>query len=119
MCIRSFSRLLVYCFMLLPPVFGGPLTIDSLLRIQHPSNPLWSPDGRMVAYLCDEGGSWNLFVVNAIGGPSIQLTRFTDADTGRAFWSRDSQTPSVRSSLLLPMDRNGPGYGLPRAAALI
>jgi Periplasmic component of the Tol biopolymer transport system len=35
------------------PRADGKLTIEQLIDIRHPSNPVWSPDGRHVAFLSE------------------------------------------------------------------
>jgi Tol biopolymer transport system component len=68
------------------------LTIEQIIQIKHPSEPLWSPDGRHVAFVWDEGGVSNLYVANADGqGSPVALTSFTDGQVGDAFWSRDGE----------------------------
>ncbi len=92
-CIRSFLRFLPHV-LLLCPAFAAPgsITIDSVIRIKHPSDALWSPDGRLVSYVWDEGGSRNFYVVSASGGQPRKLTNFADSTVPRAFWSSDSKT---------------------------
>jgi len=91
-----FSSFLPFLFSLVPlaPVSAAPgsITIDALVRIKHPSDPLWSPNGRFVSYVWDEGGIRNLYLVSASGGQPVRLTSFTDTGTPRAFWGSDSQT---------------------------
>ena len=71
------------------------LTIDQLIDIRHPSNPVWSPDGRKVAFLSERAGIGNIFVadVNAAGRSTRvdPLTRYADGVSGGFFWSADSQ----------------------------
>jgi dipeptidyl aminopeptidase/acylaminoacyl peptidase len=74
------------------------LTIDQLIDIRHPSNPVWSPDGRRVAFLSERAGIANIFVADAPSASSGQaaagaraLTTFADGQGGAFFWSRDSQ----------------------------
>ena len=43
------------------------LTIEQLINIKHPSNPVWSPDGKRVAFLWDRADVVNLYVVNSDG----------------------------------------------------
>src|SRR5258706_7969379 len=45
------------------------LTIDQLIDIRHPSSPVWSPDGRRVAFLSERAGIANIFVANADPSP--------------------------------------------------
>lgn len=69
---------------------AGPLTIDQLLSIRHPSNPVWSPDGRRVAYLWDRCDVVNLYVANAEGqGEPKALTQFSEGKAADPFWSAD------------------------------
>ena len=71
------------------------LTIEQLIDIRHPSNAVWSPDGRLVAFLSDRAGIANIFVaeIDAEARPNrpAALTRFSDGLSGGLFWSADSQ----------------------------
>jgi dipeptidyl aminopeptidase/acylaminoacyl peptidase len=67
-----------------PPPRG--LSIDQLVEIRHPSNPVWSPDGRVVAFIWDRAGVSNLFVSDVGGGTPKALTTFTDGTVGAPFW---------------------------------
>lgn len=72
---------------------AGPLTINQLLDIRHPSNPLWSPDGRHVAYLWDRCDVVNLYVANADGqGSPRPMTRFAVGKVTDPFWSADGSS---------------------------
>lgn len=69
------------------------LTIEQLMKIKHPSQPLWSPDARHVAFVWEEGGVGNLYVADADGqGSPKALTSFPDGEVGDAFWANDSQS---------------------------
>jgi dipeptidyl aminopeptidase/acylaminoacyl peptidase len=77
-----------------PPVGSqtANLTIEKLIDIKHPSNPVWSPDGRHVAFIWDRAGISNLYVADA-GGNGIQpvaVSHFTEGSLTSAFWSHDS-----------------------------
>ena len=42
----------------------GGLTIDQLIDIQHPSNAMWTPDGRHVVFVWDRAGVSKVYVVD-------------------------------------------------------
>ena len=68
------------------------LTIEQLLDIKHPSNPVWSPDGKHVVFVWDRAGVANLYVASTDGhGQPTALTAFAEGQVDHAFWSRDSQ----------------------------
>src|SRR6187431_2600187 len=70
---------------------AGSLTIEHLIDINHPSNPVWSRDSRRIAFTWERAGVANLFVVLADGSAKpVQLT--TDGVPGNVFWSHDSKT---------------------------
>lgn len=68
------------------------LTIEQVIDIKHPSEPIWSPDGKHIAFVWDKGGIENLYLANAEGNAApVALTSFSEGQISRAFWSRDSQ----------------------------
>lgn len=68
------------------------LSIDTLVDIRHPSLPVWSPDGRHVAFVWDRAGVQNLYVVEASGTAApVARTTFAGGDLGQPFWSTDGQ----------------------------
>lgn len=68
----------------------SPLTIEQLIDIKHPSEPLWSPDGRRVAFVWDRAGVSNFYLADADGqGQPEALTSYADGQVGGAFWSKD------------------------------
>jgi dipeptidyl aminopeptidase/acylaminoacyl peptidase len=72
-----------------------PLTIETLLDIRHPSNPVWSPDSTHLAFLSERTGIANIFVADAGARPAAAnaraLTTFVDGQSAGFFWSADSQ----------------------------
>jgi dipeptidyl aminopeptidase/acylaminoacyl peptidase len=69
------------------------LTIEQLIDIKHPSEPIWSPDGRHIAFVWDRAGVSNFYVANADGdGQPRPLTTYSSGQVGGAFWSSDSST---------------------------
>lgn len=63
------------------------------MQIKHPSDPLWSPDGRHIAFVWDLGGVANLYVASADGqGAPAELTTFSEGQVSGAFWARDGQS---------------------------
>jgi dipeptidyl aminopeptidase/acylaminoacyl peptidase len=77
------------------PRAAGRLTIEQLIDIRHPSSPVWSPDGRRVAFLSERAGIANIVVadVDASGHSTrvTPLTRFADGQGAAFFWSADSE----------------------------
>ncbi len=78
-----------------PATRGGRLTIEQLVDIRHPSSPIWSPDGRHVAFVSERAGIANIFVVDVAttspAPPAARaLTTYADGQSAGFFWSADS-----------------------------
>jgi len=90
------------------PSQSGPLTIDLLLDIKHPSEPRWSPSGDAIAYLWDRGGVQNVWVVPIDGGAPAALTRFTEGLIDWLEWAADGRSLLfVREGVLMRVPRDG------------
>lgn len=70
---------------------GSRLTIEQLIDIRHPSNPVWSPDGRHVVFVWDRAGVSNVFVSDVSGATPPRELPEAGAQLGGAFWSRDGR----------------------------
>jgi len=73
---------------------GGALTIEQLINIRHPSNPIFSPDSQKVAFLWDRAGVVNLYLADAasrVPQPHA-VTNFPSGQVAGPFWSHDGQT---------------------------
>lgn len=69
------------------------LTIEQLIDIKHPSDPVWSPDGKRVAFIWDRADIRNLYVAGVEGGRApLALTSFPDGGVYGAFWSEDGES---------------------------
>ena len=70
------------CILCRPPVdWPHPLTIHEA----HDKTPLWSPDGKWIAFASDRYGNWDVFLVPAAGGQVKRLTFHSGADTPCSF----------------------------------
>jgi len=55
-------------------------------------NAVWSPDGKSIAYISDEAGEYNIYVIDQLGkADAIQLTNFKDGYRHSLRWSPDSK----------------------------
>lgn len=92
------------------PVKGGEATRLTTLD-SYESNPIWSPDGKSIAFASDRHGNFDIFIVPATGGKAKRLTRnsaneipetFT-SDGKEIYFSAAIQDPA--SSALFPTGR--------------
>ena len=74
------------------PPETGRITIDNLIDIKHPSNPMWSPDGKRVAFVWDRAGIQNFYLADAASTTPAPkaLTSYENGALGNAFWGKDS-----------------------------
>lgn len=66
------------------PVEGGrayPLTVHE----GHETRPVFSPDGKAIAFASDRHGNFDVFVMPAEGGPATRLTYYSASDYPSAF----------------------------------
>ena len=66
------------------PSSGGaatPLTVHAA----YDTTPIWSPDGREVAFASDRYGNFDVFVMPATGGEARRLTFHSSDDTPTSF----------------------------------
>jgi hypothetical protein len=78
------------------PSAAKPLTIGQLIDIRHPSAPMWSPDGRYVAFVWERAGVSKVYVSDLSGAPR-ELSG-AGASLANAFWSSDGR------ALMVPRD---------------
>src|SRR5262245_57350536 len=98
------------------PASAPKLTIDQLVQIKHPSGHQWTPDGRHVWWVYDDGGVNNIWSAAADGsGQPVALTKYPDGQAAAGgFWSADGQTYFYqRDGGLLAVSVSG---GTPRPA---
>jgi len=79
------------------PAAKTALTIDTLIDIRHPSNAMWSPDGRHVVFVWDRAGVSKVYVSDLTSKVPRELADAGAALAG-AFWSTDGR------ALMIPRD---------------
>jgi len=81
-----------------PPAPRGAsrITIDALIDIRHPSNPVWSRDSRSIAFMWERAGIADLYVVPGDG--SARPRALTSGGEAVAGVSTPPCTPRPRLS---------------------
>lgn len=85
----------------------------------YESVPVWSPDGKSIAFASDRNGGQDIFIMDAKGGPATQLTFNSVSETPQGFtpdgkfvvYSATIQAPAA--SLVYPSSRMGQLYKVP------
>ena len=92
-----------------------PISIEQLIDIKHPSGPVWSPDGRQVAFIWDRAGVSNVYVSNLDGrAKPTAVTSYAEGGIRSVFFSHDGRTLYfAHNGELWSVDANG---GEPRPA---
>jgi TolB protein len=89
----------------------GPATIVNTTNDDWDSSPVWSPDGKQIAFNSDRDGDDEVFVMDADGTNVRQLTANDDWDSDPA-WSPDGKQIAFESdrygdSEIFVMDADG------------
>jgi Tol biopolymer transport system component len=80
----------------LVPTAGGAAM--QLTQSGHDSSPVWSPDGKTLAFLSSRGGESQVYLLSMEGGEAHALTKLsTGADIVK--WSPDGKTIAFTSSV--------------------
>jgi len=89
-----------------PATASKAITIEQLIDIKHPSNPVWSRDSRKIAFTWERAGVANLYVVPADGSSApVQVTK--DGVPGNVFWGPDGSLLFFRGAALMTLPLNG------------
>src|SRR3954452_15811561 len=92
------------------PGAAAPITIEQLIDIKHPSNPVWSRDSRRIAFTWERAGVANLYVVPADGSSAaVQITK--DGVPGNVFWGPDGSLLFFRGGgalMMQPLNGSAP-----------
>lgn len=68
----------------------------------YEASPVWSPDGKQIAFSSDRYGNPDVFVMSADGGPARRLTSNSAAETPSAF-TRDGKHVAFSASIQDPV----------------
>lgn len=83
---------------------GGPAR-PLTQHVEADANPVFSPDGRWVAFASKRSGNWDIFAAPAAGGAARQLTWHAGAEVPQG-WSPDG------TKLLFAGRRDSPNFGV-------
>ena len=82
------------------PVGGGE-AVQLTTQSSYESNPVWSPDGKLIAFASDRKGNFDIFVMPAQGGTPKQLT-FNSAQEIPSAFSADGKYVLFEASIQDP-----------------
>lgn len=99
----------------------GGTAVQLTTRDSYESNPVWSPDGKQIAFASDRNGNFDIFVMSSAGGPARRLTTHSSNEIPTAFtpdgkyvlFSAVIQDPA--SSALFPSSAMSELYKVPAA----
>ena len=80
---------------------GGGEAVQLTTQDSYESAPVWSPDGKQIAFASDRFGNQDVFVMPADGGPAKRLTTHSAGETPQAF-SPDGQFVLFSASIQDP-----------------
>jgi Tol biopolymer transport system component/C-terminal processing protease CtpA/Prc len=66
------------------PAAGGKAN-QLTTHVAHDYMPVWSPDGKQIAFASNRFGNFDIFLIPATGGNATRLTTFSDAETPYTF----------------------------------
>jgi Tol biopolymer transport system component len=78
---------------------GPPIKVFNILGGTF-RRPIWTPDGRAVAYPIYRGGATNIWAQPLDGGPPKQLTDFRDGLIFNFAWSRDGKQLALSRGII-------------------
>jgi len=76
---------------------SGGRAVALTSNIEMDDQPLWSPDGKSLAFTSNRNGNDDIYLVSAEGGQPRRLTYFSGPDVASA-WSKDGKKLLLRSS---------------------
>lgn len=83
----------------------GGKAVPITSNVEMDDNPVWSPDGKWIAFSSNRNGNNDIYIVSAEGGSPKRLTWFTGSDVP-SDWSPDGKAILERST------RDDPNNGL-------
>ncbi|TKJ29934.1 hypothetical protein CEE39_08680 [bacterium (candidate division B38) B3_B38] len=69
---------------------GEELTISQILQIKYLSHPVWSPDGEKIAFIWDDGGVKDIWVISLSDGKLTKISH-SRGQIGRPVWNPDGR----------------------------
>ena len=91
-------------------IFKVPVTGGEAVRLTslpaYDASPIWSPDGKSIAFASDRDGSMDVYIMPSAGGTATRLTRYSATETPSAF------TPDGKYVIFSAMIQDAPESAL-------
>ena len=83
------------------PVTGGEAK-QITMHVAHDYMPVWSPDGKSIAFASNRFGNFDIYITSATGGNATRLTTFSGAESPYSF-TPDGKSVVIGAKIQAPV----------------
>jgi len=91
------------------PVEGGT-AVQLTFHQSHDYMPVWSKDGKKLAFASDRYGNFDVYLMDAMGGPAKRLTYHSNDESPYTFTAEDSDVMKILKDGVLEKDMYNKKY---------